>query len=130
MVLFDLDHFKRVNDSFGHDVGDRVLQVIGHIALEFKRGADVAARLGGEEFALLLPNTDLAGAVRVAQRLRQTVEEHVISDRNHNPIRVTVSIGVAAVNVERPNSDRTLTDADRALYRAKRAGRNCVCTTD
>jgi diguanylate cyclase (GGDEF)-like protein/PAS domain S-box-containing protein len=128
VLLFDLDNFKRVNDTYGHDVGDRVLQVIGNITMEFKRGPDVAARLGGEEFALLLPNTDLAGAVKVAQRLRQTIAEHVISDRNHNPIQVTVSVGVATVSPERPNSDRTLTEADRALYRAKNAGRNCVCT--
>ncbi len=130
VVLFDLDHFKRVNDTYGHDVGDRVLQVIGNITTGFKRGADVAARLGGEEFALLLPHTDLAGAVKVAQRLRRTIEEHVISDRNHNPIRVTVSVGVASVTPERPSSDRTLTEADRALYRAKNAGRNRVCTPE
>ncbi|NJN53134.1 MAG: diguanylate cyclase, partial [Gammaproteobacteria bacterium] len=128
VLLLDLDQFKRVNDTYGHDVGDRVLQVIGNIISEFKRVADVAARLGGEEFALLLPSTDLEGAVRVAQRLRKTIEEHVISDRNRNPIRVTVSIGVATASAEKPSSDRTLTEADRALYRAKHAGRNRVCT--
>ncbi len=130
VLLFDLDNFKNVNDSYGHDVGDRVLQVIGNITLDFKRVPDVAARLGGEEFALLLPSTDISGALHVAQRLRQTIQDHVISDRHNNPIRVTVSIGVATVNPERPNSDRTLTDADRALYRAKHAGRNRVCTPD
>jgi diguanylate cyclase (GGDEF)-like protein/PAS domain S-box-containing protein len=129
LLLFDLDHFKRINDTYGHDVGDRVLTVIASVTRDFKRSADVAARLGGEEFALLLPDTDRAGAVRVAQRLRTTIAETRISDRRGLPIQVTASFGVATIT-RNGSVDAVLSTADKALYKAKNAGRNRVCTPD
>jgi len=129
LLLFDLDHFKRINDTHGHDVGDRVLSVIASVTRDFKRGADVAARLGGEEFALLLPDTDAGGAVKVAQRLRATIEETRISDNRGGAIQITASFGVATIT-RHGTVDQVLNSADRALYRAKNAGRNRVCTPE
>jgi diguanylate cyclase (GGDEF)-like protein/PAS domain S-box-containing protein len=129
LLLFDLDHFKTINDNHGHDVGDRALSLIGRLTLEFKRTSDVAARLGGEEFALLLPDTDQVGAVRVAQRLRATIEDTRFTDNRGMPIRITASFGVATIS-RNGSVDHVLTHADRALYKAKNSGRNRVCTPD
>jgi diguanylate cyclase (GGDEF)-like protein len=128
VLLLDMDSFKRVNDTHGHDVGDRVLQVIASVTLEVKRVSDVAARIGGEEFAMLLPDTDREGAIKLAQRLRRTINEQMIADAKGGPIQVTASIGVATMSHSDRGIDHILTHADRALYRAKDAGRNRVCT--
>jgi len=130
VLVFDLDYFKRVNDTHGHTIGDRVLQVIASVTLEIKRISDVAARIGGEEFAMLLPGTDQAGAIRLAQRLRRTISEQIIADSNGRPIRVTASIGVATMTAQDRRPENILTHADHALYRAKDAGRNMVCSAD
>ncbi len=127
VLLIDMDSFKTVNDTHGHDVGDRVLQVIASVTQEVKRMADVAARIGGEEFAMLLPDTDREGAIKLAQRLRRTIHEQMIDDGRGAPIQVTASIGVATMS-HTDRIDHILTHADRALYRAKDAGRNRVCT--
>ena len=128
VLLLDMDSFKNVNDTHGHDVGDRVLQVIASVTLEVKRVADVAARIGGEEFAILLPDTDREGAITLAQRLRRTINEQMIADAKGRPIQVTASIGVATMSHSDTGLDHILTHADRALYRAKDAGRDRVCT--
>ena len=130
VLVFDLDYFKRINDTHGHAVGDRVLQVIASVAQEVKRLSDVAARIGGEEFAMLLPGTDQEGAIKLAQRLRRTISEQMIGDANGRPIRVTASIGVATMSAQDRQLEHILTHADHALYRAKDAGRNMVCTAD
>ena len=130
VLVFDMDFFKRVNDTYGHAIGDRVLQVIASVTLEVKRISDIAARIGGEEFAMLLPDTDQPGAVKLAQRLRRTISEQIIGDANGRPIRVTASIGVATMSGTDRSLDQILTHADHALYRAKDAGRNMVCTTE
>lgn len=119
VVAFDIDHFKRVNDEHGHDVGDRVLQWVAEtLALE-TRGADVSARVGGEEFVVLLPGTGVAGAQELAERVRRMVE------RGGGPVPITISAGVAAQTPRGP--DHGLVEAaDRALYRAKGEGRNAV----
>ncbi len=80
VLLLDMDSFKSVNDTHGHDIGDRVLQVIASVTQEVKRVSDVAARIGGEEFAMLLPDTDREGAIKLAQRLRRTINEQMIAD--------------------------------------------------
>ena len=128
VLLLDMDSFKNLNDTHGHDIGDRVLQVIASVTQEVKRISDVAARIGGEEFAMLLPDTDREGAIKVAQRLRATISEQMIADARGQPIRVTASIGVATMSHNDRSIDHILTHADRALYRAKDAGRNRVCT--
>ncbi|HTK96570.1 MAG TPA: diguanylate cyclase [Pseudomonadales bacterium] len=128
VLLLDMDSFKTVNDTHGHDVGDRVLQVIASVTQEVKRISDVSARIGGEEFAMLLPDTDRDGAIKLAQRLRRTINEQIIADAKGGPITVTASIGVATMSHADHGIDHILTHADRALYRAKDAGRNRVCT--
>jgi diguanylate cyclase (GGDEF)-like protein/PAS domain S-box-containing protein len=130
VLVFDMDFFKRINDTYGHAIGDRVLQVIASVTLEVKRVSDIAARIGGEEFAMLLPDTDQQGAVKLAQRLRRTISEQIIADGDGRPIRVTASIGVATMSGTDRSLDQILTHADHALYRAKGAGRNMVCTTE
>jgi diguanylate cyclase (GGDEF)-like protein len=128
VLLLDMDSFKRVNDTHGHEIGDRVLQVIASVTQEVKRVSDVAARIGGEEFAMLLPDTDREGAIKLAQRLRRTINEQMIADAKGQPIQVTASIGVATMSHADRGIDHILSHADRALYRAKDAGKNRVCT--
>lgn len=121
LLVCDLDHFKRVNDRYGHDVGDRVLARFGELLRSLSREQDVPMRLGGEEFCLVLPATDRAGALLAAERLRaQTVREmaHII------PEPITVSIGVATNADGSLDPDRLLSRADRGLYAAKQAGRD------
>lgn len=129
VLLFDLDHFKKVNDTWGHDVGDKVLVLVSKITQHVKRITDVAARIGGEEFALLLPETDRKGAVRLAQRLRQAIEKRGVKTEQ-GVIHVTASIGVATVSQNAKEVENLLTHADRALYKAKESGRNMVCSAE
>lgn len=124
VAFLDIDHFKRVNDVFGHPTGDRVLTDFAEIVTEHCRQNDIVARLGGEEFAVLLTDTDLASAVSWADRMRKRVAEH----RFDGPaaIRVTVSIGLAELDEKMTTPGCITGIADRALYDAKRAGRNRV----
>ncbi len=128
LCLFDLDHFKRINDSYGHAAGDAVLRRFTEIARTGLRGVDVLGRQGGEEFVLVLPDTDLEGALACAERIRANVEREDFP-RLPAPHRVTVSAGVAcATRPETP--DTLLARADRGLYAAKRGGRNRVVAMD
>ncbi|MBX3705636.1 MAG: diguanylate cyclase [Pseudomonadales bacterium] len=127
VALLDLDHFKIINDTFGHDAGDQVLRAVARTIFGVKRSSDVAARFGGEEFALLLPETDPAGAARVAERLREAIESLLVPRPAGAPLSVTTSIGVATLHSPEAGLDNLLIRADRALYDAKRAGRNRVC---
>lgn len=125
MVLADIDHFKRVNDTYGHEAGDQVLKAIGGVLKDARRGTDVVARLGGEELALLLPQTDVDGAAGVAERLRQAIE----ALRVRTPageIRVTSSFGVALYGARSGTAVSLFERADKALYAAKHGGRNRV----
>ena len=125
--MFDLDHFKKVNDTYGHDVGDKVLKGVAAVAEDIKRITDVVARTGGEEFALVLPETDQEGARKLANRLREAIEEMEVNCSNGQTIKVTASIGAATISKMGKNVDAFLRDADLALYQAKHAGRNQVC---
>ena len=129
VLLIDLDYFKHVNDTHGHDVGDRVLRVIANVCDEVKRVTDVCSRIGGEEFAILLPDTEGPGALKLAQRLRDTISNQIIAAAAEGapPIRVTASIGVATVSRHSPYLEHVLSQADQALYQAKNEGRNTVC---
>lgn len=127
VLLFDLDHFKKVNDTYGHDVGDKVLKGVAAVAEDIKRITDVVARTGGEEFALVLPETDQEGARKLANRLREAIEEMEVNCPNGQTIKVTASIGAATISKMGKNVDAFLRDADLALYQAKHAGRNQVC---
>ena len=128
-LLFDLDHFKIINDTFGHDAGDKVLKMVAQKTLGATRITDVAARIGGEEFAMLLPETDTDGALRLANRLRESIAKECIYSENRC-VNVTTSIGVVTVDQVEDNLDSLLTQADKALYQAKNSGRNMVCIAD
>jgi diguanylate cyclase (GGDEF)-like protein len=125
VLMLDLDHFKAVNDRYGHAVGDATLRCFADILRGLLRGADCAGRLGGEEFALLLPQTDLAGAQRLAERIRLAVADGCRVPQ-HPELRMTVSIGAAELRPEDPTPEAALARADAALYRAKQGGRNRV----
>lgn len=128
LILFDLDHFKRVNDRYGHPTGDIVLRRIAELASENVRGCDYVARYGGEEFGVILPETDAKGSFILAERMRKTIEDTEITFEGAH-ISATVSIGVATYN---PGNDvksksQIIAAADRALYESKRLGRNRTC---
>ncbi|MFM9905575.1 MAG: diguanylate cyclase [Pyrinomonadaceae bacterium] len=120
-MMLDVDQFKSYNDSFGHPAGDEALKIVGNVIRETLRGADVAARFGGEEFSILLPQTTGEEAVTIAERIRSNIEE---TDFPHR--RVTLSIGVASCSAELCSSENIVSAADKALYEAKRNGRNRV----
>jgi diguanylate cyclase (GGDEF)-like protein len=125
LLLLDIDYFKLINDAHGHQAGDDVIVHLANLAGSCKRATDVLARLGGEEFALLLPETDLPRAEDFAERLREEVAAHPLVVASQ-PIRATISIGVAAKSSKTPTFSELINVADKALYEAKRAGRNRV----
>ncbi|WP_181049851.1 GGDEF domain-containing protein [Methylobacter tundripaludum] len=125
LILLDLDHFKQVNDSFGHPAGDVVLKAIAEALQKSLRANDLPSRLGGEEFAVLLPDTGLEEAGGLAERLRQTIEAMPIDVGKGQTINVTVSAGVARA-IPSLDKETAIDAADQALYRAKVAGRNRV----
>lgn len=128
VLMMDIDHFKKVNDTYGHRTGDMVLQKFAQLSLQQFRESDFIGRIGGEEFAVVLPHTDSGQAAEVAERLRQAVAEaEIISDAGA-PIHITTSIGIASVSADTQNISMLLHCADQALYEAKASGRNRVHT--
>ncbi|WP_305856750.1 diguanylate cyclase [Balneatrix alpica] len=125
IMIADLDHFKKVNDTYGHGVGDIVLQHFADICRDTMRDTDIVGRWGGEEFVMLLPHTDLKKALMVADRLRQAVGRHVTQTDEHQ-LKVTVSIGLSQWHTAQEELVTALERADAALYNAKRNGRNRV----
>ena len=126
LIVADLDDFKTVNDRFGHPAGDEVLRQFALVLRETVREVDVAARWGGEEFAVVLPGTDLVGAANLAERIRGELERRVVIGPGGEEFSCTASFGVAAFAGD--DQAGLLAAADAALYRAKRAGKNCVST--
>ena len=120
--MCDIDHFKKINDNYGHLVGDRILQQVGLIISRNVRGNDLVGRFGGEEFVVFLPNTSVVTAKCVAERIRSVIESTVFP----NNLRVTISAGVATQDDPLGRIDFLLKNADDALYQAKREGRNKV----
>jgi diguanylate cyclase (GGDEF)-like protein len=126
LCIMDLDNFKAVNDTYGHPCGDEVLQAVASILLSEMRMIDTAARIGGEEFALLLPGTGLARAQKLLQRIQSVIKVTEISC-GPDKLAVTMSMGVASYRGKLPpDPDKLLVEADKALYRAKRAGKNRI----
>jgi diguanylate cyclase len=128
LMLLDVDHFKRLNDQYGHVAGDRMLADLGRTLKTCVRREDVVARYGGEEFAVLLPATTLDPASRAANNVREAIA-HTTIDHHGRPIRVTVSAGVATIQ-NKEAAESLVQRADAALYAAKAAGRNCVHVHD
>lgn len=127
LLMIDIDHFKNINDTHGHKVGDIVLQQQANIMRSTFRTVDTIGRIGGEEFAVLLPETALQEAVIVAERLRQAVASADLAQATGLPLHFTISIGVAMLPSKEASLDSLLILADTALYKAKQAGRNRIC---
>ncbi len=124
LILFDIDHFKKINDTYGHQLGDQVLKRVAEVVRQgVREGIDVAARYGGEEFAVILPETNLDGAFRMAERLRISVEGLAIPHEGKN-VFVTISLGCAAFPEHADQKAPLILEADKALYKSKATGRN------
>lgn len=130
VLMLDIDFFKAVNDRHGHPAGDQVLQGLSRMCQQNIRAIDLAGRLGGEEFAILLPQTGPERAMEVAERLRATVAGHPVPIAGGGAIPITISVGVASLHSDHADLHALLQAADRALYAAKTAGRNRVCLAD
>ena len=130
VILLDIDHFKKINDTHGHQAGDEALVVVAHILTELTRGVDTVARIGGEEFAILLPDTNRLGTAVLAERIRASIEreQFIVGDKI---VPITVSIGIASFGVDPGEGiDQLLGVADNRLYLAKNNGRNRICVND
>lgn len=127
-ILVDIDHFKQVNDSFGHDVGDHVIRQVAEMISHMCRASDVVARTGGEEFLLVLPDTTLDSARILAERIREHVAESPLSVDSQQ-INVTISLGVSCISGD-IDLDELSREADQALYLAKHGGRNRVASVE
>ena len=123
IAMMDIDHFKRVNDSFGHAAGDAVLLQVGRLVRGSLRPSDFAARIGGEEFALILPQTSLPGAISAIERLREAIAAKAFEHDGRRLPQVTVSLGLVALE-QGTTPEQLLARADVALYAAKQGGRN------
>jgi diguanylate cyclase (GGDEF)-like protein len=125
LLMIDIDNFKRVNDTYGHPVGDVVLRQSAQCLLRSIRDNDLAFRYGGEEFVVLLPSTKSEGGVVVAERIRKSIENHIFEEGSHQ-LRIMVSIGLASYPQHAANPKYLLSSADTALYTAKKTGKNRV----
>lgn len=130
VIMLDIDKFKNVNDTYGHQVGDDVIIKLAETLQKHTRKSDVICRLGGEEFLVLLPETDIKGAMQVAETLRSEVEQLLLTLADEIELRFTISLGVSKVAVDEENFDSAMTRADTALYEAKKGGRNQVCLSE
>ncbi|WP_075188299.1 sensor domain-containing diguanylate cyclase [Teredinibacter haidensis] len=124
MVMFDIDHFKKVNDTYGHPTGDQVIRETSSTLRNSLRDIDLAGRYGGEEFAIILKDTGADGAMTLSERLRKSIESIVVEHEGHN-VRFTVSLGIAELNSSVKTPADWIECADKALYKAKNGGRNC-----
>lgn len=130
LLLTDIDHFKKFNDTYGHQIGDLVLKEVAKVLINIARGKDLAARYGGEEFALIAPGRDLSAALAIAEKYRERIEKLSVknpSDKGDKILKVTVSVGVAVFDPKADADNKFLIErTDQALYAAKHAGRNRV----
>lgn len=127
LLFIDIDHFKKVNDTYGHLNGDIVLKTLGELLQKQSRSSDVITRYGGEEFTVILINCGITEAKNAAERIRIMVESQEFDTRSNDKIRITVSIGVACYPETTAAEEKLIEQADIALYNAKRTGRNQVC---
>lgn len=127
VAMVDIDHFKRLNDTYGHPFGDRVIREVSRVLAETVRRIDKVGRYGGEEFLLVLPGTDADGAMVLGERIRRRIAELGFAP---NDVRVTISVGIASWRARMGSWEELVAEADHTLYRAKEAGRNRVCGAD
>ena len=127
LLMIDIDFFKKVNDTWGHGIGDQVLQHLASVLRQSLRSDDMAARLGGEEFTVLLPQTELHDGLQLAERLRAAIAR-TPATTDQGAIPITVSLGVSVLDGSLSSIDEGLSRSDTALYAAKHQGRNRVCT--
>ncbi|MET0094553.1 MAG: GGDEF domain-containing protein, partial [Sedimenticola sp.] len=125
LVMFDIDHFKKVNDTYGHQAGDEVLRQVAETLMETQRDTDLAGRYGGEEFGVLLLDTDLEGASYFCERLRVLIEDLLV-EYEGSKIQVTISLGIAEIPEYMDEYTQWIEHADKALYRSKAEGRNRI----
>ena len=126
LLMFDVDHFKKINDNYGHDVGDRVLQVIADTARKEMRQSDLLARFGGEEFIVLLNDTQMQDALVISERLRSSIQKQYLYDGPERNLQFTISVGLSELESPTQNLDDLIKKADIALYVAKEQGRNRI----
>ena len=126
LLMFDVDYFKRINDNYGHDIGDRVLQMIAEITRKEMRSGDVLARFGGEEFIALLEDTQLQDCLMIAERIRCSIQKQEMHINPEQKIQFTISIGIAELESPQQALEDLIKRADIALYEAKKAGRNRI----
>jgi diguanylate cyclase (GGDEF)-like protein len=130
MLMFDIDFFKRVNDTYGHACGDVVLKYVAQVFMDSIRGSDIAARYGGEEFIILISHPGKGQALKIAERIRKTVEDSEIKYKEHT-LKITISCGVASYDKNLDTSAEAMIErADKALYRSKQDGRNRITLSD
>lgn len=129
LVMFDIDFFKKVNDNHGHMAGDEVIKHTADTAKSNLRQSDSIGRYGGEEFGIVLPETDAEGARIICERIRETIEQSVVQT-SAAPVRYTVSVGIAQLTDKPKNHMKWMQQADEALYAAKKNGRNCVVVSE
>ncbi|GAA6133305.1 AAA family ATPase [Oceaniserpentilla sp. 4NH20-0058] len=125
LLLIDIDHFKKFNDTWGHQIGDLVLREVSKVIKDCSRSSDLVARYGGEEMVVVLPNTNRSGAMEIAERIRSSIANHSVA-HNGEELKVTISLGVALITPDVQDKDELIRQADAALYRAKHNGRNQV----
>ena len=127
LIMVDIDWFKKLNDTYGHEVGNVVLREISNIIKRCVRDVDLFARYGGEEFAVILPQTGVGEAHRIGERIREQVEKTVVDAGSAGKLRVTVSVGISSFPENGKSHEELVTVADQALYKAKGEGKNLVC---
>lgn len=127
LLMLDIDHFKRINDHYGHLAGDKILKQLGAFLLDNFRSTDYVCRFGGEEFSAVCPDTNGPNGIKLAENIRASVENHGFEVNNTEQLRITVSVGVATCFGDKySNIQDFINSADKALYRAKKRGRNCM----
>ena len=127
IIMIDIDKFKRINDTFGHAAGDEVIITLAKVLKFDKRESDIVSRWGGEEFIILLPQTNQKGSMVIAEKLRKRVEKLQVVTKNHQKITFTISLGIASVDLDKHQTiEDVINKADKALYLAKEKGRNRV----
>jgi diguanylate cyclase (GGDEF)-like protein len=126
LAMLDIDHFKKVNDTWGHASGDMAIKLVAKLMRDGSRSYDLPSRLGGEEFCILLPQTSGKTAVKVMERLRLKLASTAVTLKDNHSFNITASIGVIEIDAENGDAENALADVDAALYKAKSLGRNCV----